>query len=312
MQAMPSIDLSVLSTPRKAAAEARQLDLACRRVGAFEVVGHMIPRSLQNGLFACTRQFFALPEASKAAIAQPAADQVRGWSACGREGIAYSLDEESPADLKEKLDMGPAAERGDEHYRDPARSGPHLAPNLWPAQIPRLQGLWESYYDHLEAIGAQLLSLAALSWGMPEGWFDDKVDKSVSMLRALYYPDQPDAALTGQLRAGVHSDYGAFTGAWLPVATSPGRLVVLLGDLLAEWTADEWPSTLHRVVNPIRGHAADCSRLAFAFYQEPNYDLKIDILAPFRVSGQAASPALIAGEHLRQKYLLQTTFGRQS
>ncbi len=331
MHTIPVVDLSALERPgpSEAQAQARQLDLACRRAGVFEVVGHGISRELQTDLFAYTREFFRLPDVAKAVVSQPAPDQVRGWSALGSEGVAYSLDEESPADLKEKLDMGPPSPRGDAHYRDPERAGPHLAPNLWPAEIPALQDVWHRYFEHMERIGNQLMMLTALASGLPADWFIDRFDKSVSMLRALHYPEQPNAALTGQLRAGVHSDYGAFTiimgeehpgglevldrsGAWMPVATAPGRLIVLLGDLLAEWTADVWPSTLHRVVNPLRGRAADSSRLAFAFYQEPNYDLQIDILPPYRVDGHTPLPPFTAGEHLREKYLRQTTFGRDS
>ncbi|MTD17399.1 isopenicillin N synthase family oxygenase [Nakamurella sp. YIM 132087] len=326
MRSLPTIDLRPAADRRAAA---RQLELACRHVGLFEVVGHGIPEELTEELFSVTREFFALPDEQKAAVAQPAADQVRGWSAFGSEGLAYSLDEESPADLKEKMDMGPV-HTGSGPYFDPAAAGPHLAANHWPTTPARMQQVWESYFGHLERIGAALLALCAHAWGLPDDWFDERIDKHISMLRALYYPEQVALPLTGQLRAGVHSDYGAFTlvtaedrpgglevldrgGEWIPVTTTPGRVLGWFGDLFAEWTADEWPSTLHRVVNPPRGLATESSRLAFAFYQEPNYDMHVDILPPFRGREQdAGAPLLTAGDHLRQKYLRQTTFGSRS
>jgi isopenicillin N synthase-like dioxygenase len=89
--------------------------------------------------------------------------------------------------------------------------------------------------------------------------------------------------------------------------------MVVVGDLLAEWTDDRWPSTLHRVVNPPREQAMDSSRLAFAFYHHPNYDTRIGPLPLFAGGGDAGDePAGLvptAGEHLREKYLRQTTFG---
>jgi isopenicillin N synthase-like dioxygenase len=320
---VPVVDLAARGDDRRAAA--RTLDQACRHVGVFELVGHGFPMELVEATFAVTREFFALPDDVKADVAQPAPDQVRGWSALGSEGITYSLDEESPADLKEKFDVGPVDDV------DPglvASAGPHLAPNLWPTALPQLRPLWERTYRHLDRIGADLLALCAVGLGLPGEWFEPRTDRSISMLRALWYPDQDEPPLAGQTRAGVHSDYGAFTimtaedrpggyevldrgGEWTPVATAPGRFLVAVGDLLAEWTDDAWPSTLHRVVNPPRAVASDSARLALAFYQHPNHDLRVEPLPPFR-TGTAPTPGepLSAGDHLRQKYLRQTTFGR--
>ncbi|MCW2766070.1 MAG: Isopenicillin synthase [Nocardioides sp.] len=331
MQILPAVDLRALAAgPERAEAEARLLDLACREVGIFEVVGHEVPPALCRELFGVTREFFALPPAVKAAVAQPQPDQVRGWSGLGSEGIAYSLDEESPADLKEKMDMGPPPRVIDDGslYR-PADSGPHLADNIWPETPAGMAAVWSEYYAHMARVSAGLMALCARAYGLPADYFADKYDRSISMLRALYYPDQPESPLGGQMRAGVHTDYGTFTlvtaedrpgglevldpsGTWSPVPTSPGRFVAMVGDLFAEWTADTWTSTLHRVANPPRARALDSSRLAFAFYDHPNYDVHVDVLPPFHGDDEPpAGPPLTSGDHLRQKYLRQTTFGRR-
>lgn len=331
MQILPVVDLQALTAgPARAEAEARRLDLACREIGIFEVVGHEVPTSLCRDLFAVTREFFAQPPEVKNRVAQPRPDQVRGWSGMGSEGIAYSLDEESPADLKEKMDMGPPPRFGADGavYR-PADSGPHLVDNIWPESPARMPALWGEYYAHMTRVSAGLMELCARAYGLPPDHFEDKYDRAISMLRALYYPEQPEAPLRGQMRAGVHTDYGTFTlltaedrpgglevldatGAWSQVPLAPGRFVALVGDLFAEWTADTWTSTLHRVTNPTRAQALDSSRLAFAFYDHPNYDVHVDVLEPFRDADEppAATP-LTSGDHLRQKYLRQTTFGRR-
>ncbi|WP_051833003.1 isopenicillin N synthase family dioxygenase [Streptomyces sp. NRRL S-646] len=270
MQILPVIDLEAAAADStRFETEAQRLDRACRDAGVFEVVGHGVPAAVIESLFAVTREFFALPPEQKALVAQPQPDQVRGWSGLGREGIAYSLDEESPGDLKEKMDMGPPESLGGGPERHPG-SGPHFARNVWPA---RMSVVWEEYYRHLIRVRNALLRLCAHAFALDDDFFDDKFDQSISMLRALHYPNQPEPPLSGQMRAGAHTDYGAFTvvtaedrpgglevlraGSWEPVPLTPGRLAVMTGDLFAEWTGDRWPSTLHRVVNPTRAQALD-------------------------------------------------------
>jgi len=182
----------------------------------------------------------------------------------------------------------------------------------------------------MSRVGAELMGLCARALRLDAGFFDDKLDRAISMLRALWYPDQPRSFhCRGSLRAGVHTDYGSLTlisaedrpgglqvldrgGEWAGRAGHPGALMVNIGDLLAEWTAEAWPSTLHRVVNPPRDQAMDSSRLAFAFYHHPNYDARIDPLpglgAP--VVGQETMTAgrsageVPAPDHLRRQLRL--------
>ncbi|MDQ1103611.1 isopenicillin N synthase family dioxygenase [Nocardioides zeae] len=326
MQILPVVDLAALDAPAaRVAAEAARLDRACREVGVVEVVGHGVPIELCHEIFAVTRAFFALPPEEKARVAQPEPDQVRGWAGVGSEGIAYSLDEESPADLKEKMDMGPP--HGRDPLPPPPDAGPHLAGNIWPERPAGMAETWNAYYRHMARVASALMELTARSFGLPPDFFAATYDRSISMLRALHYPDQPEAPLRGQMRAGAHTDYGTFTlvtaedrpgglevldasGTWSAVPLAPGRIVALVGDLFAEWTADAWTSTLHRVVNPPRTLALDSSRLAF--YDHPNYDARVDVLEPFRDEAwPSPGQPLTSGEHLRQKYLRQTTFGRR-
>ena len=322
MQTVPVVDLAPARAGGAAAdAVAALVGSACDEVGFFQVTGHDVPPELLTELFTVTRQFFALPPDAKASVAQPAPDQVRGWSGVGSEGITYSLDEESPADLKEKFDIGPV----DAHRRS-GTDGPHLAPNLWPDRLPGLRAPWEAAHAQLSRVTAELMDCAARALGLPPGFFVPLFDGAVSMLRALYYPDQPEPPLPGQMRAGVHSDYGAFTlvtaearpgglqvldrgGEWVDVPVIPGALMVMVGDLLTEWTDDRWPATLHRVVNPRRDQAMDCDRLAFAFYSHPHQDVLVDVLPGLPGGGAPPPGTPTAGEHLREKYLRQTSFG---
>jgi isopenicillin N synthase-like dioxygenase len=323
---IPVIDLTPARRSEAGAAHvAERIGQACRNTGFFQIIGHGVPTELVNTMFKVTRQFFALTADAKQRVRQPAADQGRGWTGVGSEGISYSLDEESAGDLKEKFDIGPPLPRRADAYYSPERSGPHFAPNLWPAELPALRAPWELYYGHLAQVGDELMRLCARALGASPEYFDDKLDRAVSGLRAIYYPDQPEPPLPGQLRAGVHTDYGSLTlinaedrpgglqvldrdGEWLDVPVIADALMVNIGDLLAEWTADRWPATLHRVVNPPRQQAMESDRLAFAFYLHPNYDALVEPL-PGLGPPVTGPEALIAGEYVREQYLRQTTFG---
>ena len=209
MRTVPVVDLS----PGPATV-ADLVGQACADVGYFQVTGHGIAPDLLAQLITVTRQFFALPVATKERVAQPAPDQVRGWSGVGSEGITYSLDEESPADLKEKFDIGPVDE-----------PGPHQLPNLWPDGIPALRASWEPAYREFARVDSTVQQCAGLALGLGAEAFAARYTRPMSMLRALHYPDQPEPPLPGQLRAGVHSDYGTFT---LVLAEDrPGALQVL-------------------------------------------------------------------------------------
>ncbi|HEY9310696.1 isopenicillin N synthase family dioxygenase [Williamsia sp.] len=322
MLSIPSVDLA--EAARGSVSRARQielLDTACSRSGYAYLVGHQIPTALLSDMFSVTRQFFLLPDRVKEAVAQPAPEQVRGWSGSGSEGMTYSIGEESHGDLKEKMDIGAV----DAPVLGQPGAGPMAYPNLWPGAPDGFRPIWEQYYRHMQRVGGELMSMAAEAFGLPSDHFVPRFDTELSMLRALYYPPQAESPLPHQSRAGIHTDYGAFTvtsaestpgglevlgphGEWLEVSTTPATLVVLVGDLLAEWTDDHWPATLNRTANPPRSVALDSSRLEFSFYQHPNADVAV---APLRGGGKQVTDPLIAGRHLTDKYTRQTTFGRR-
>ncbi|MFY2790301.1 2-oxoglutarate and iron-dependent oxygenase domain-containing protein [Rhodococcus sp. MALMAid1271] len=322
MLSIPPVDLSEISLGSRARArQIELLDTACARRGHAYLVGHGIPTALLTELYSVSRQFFLLPDSTKSAVAQPAPEQVRGWSGLGSEGMSYSLGEESHGDLKEKMDIGPV----DAPVLGEAGAGSMAYPNLWPTLPTGFRPVWEQYYRHMQRIGDALMSLTAELFGLSADHFVGDFDTELSMLRALYYPAQPEPPMPHQSRAGIHTDYGAFTvtsgestpggleilgrhGEWHEVMTTPATLVVLVGDLLAEWTDDHWPATLNRTVNPHRSLALDSSRLEFSFYQHPNADVAV---SPLLGGEQQSNDALIAGRHLTDKYLRQTTFGRR-
>jgi isopenicillin N synthase-like dioxygenase len=313
---VPVIDIAPFreggAAARQAVAEA--VGRACRDIGFLVIAGHGVDPSLVERTRAVSREFFALPLAHKRRVARPAPHITRGYIGLHDESLARSRDPGAyGSDLNESLMIGPVdppppavAEAG----------GAHFAPNLWPDQPAALRAVWTDYYRAMGTLAATVMRLFAAALGLPESFFDDKIDHHISRLRVRHYPPQATPPAPGQIRAGAHSDYGSLTllatedkpgglqvcnaaGQWVDVPIVPGTFIVNIGDLMARWTNDTWVSTLHRVVNPPAdaGDAAD--RLSLVFFHNPNHDAPITNL----VAGQAAKYApTTSGEHLRRLF----------
>ena len=329
MNSVPIIDIApfLAGTPEGVEQVARQIAHACEEIGFFQITGYGVSEEFIQQVYDVSRRFFDLTDAQKAVAAQPAPDQVRGWTAVGMEGLSYSLGEAAPGDLKEKMDMGPfnVAQDG---YHIGAAAGPHFAPNVWPDAIPEMRPLWEQYFAEMSEVSRQVMRIFAVALGLDIEFFEDKIDDHISMFRVLNYPDQVEPPLPGQLRAGAHSDYGSLTllrqeqrpgglqvmtkaGSWQDVPAVKGALVVNIGDLMSEWTNDRWVSTLHRVVNPPRDEANDSRRISLVFFHQPNYDAMITCLPTCLAEGaEPKHVAISSGEHLFSKFVKQATFGQ--
>src|SRR5258708_11252386 len=99
------------------------------------------------------------------------------------------------------------------------------------------------------------MRIFALALELPEDFFDDKIDRHISMFRVLSYPSQADQPEPRQLRAGAHSDYGSLTivkiedrprglqvcnkdDEWVDVPVVPRSLVSHIVDLIRQWPHD--------------------------------------------------------------------------
>ena len=194
------------------------------------------------------------------------------------------------------------------------------AANLWPAEPPGFRDAMLDYYRALSELAGRLMRLFALGLTLPESFFDSRIDRAISALRLLNYPDQPVPPEPGQLRAGAHTDYGSLTillpqdapgglevqgpdGAWHAVPAVPGGFVINLGDLMARWTNDRWRSTLHRVVNPPPDATGSTRRQSIAFFHQPNWDAEIACLPSCLGPGETPRYApVLSGPHLASKF----------
>jgi isopenicillin N synthase-like dioxygenase len=317
MSGVPVIDLASARGGGRAArlAVAQAIDAACREIGFFAITGHGVSDALVEDLRRCAHEFFALPLADKLAARHPVPGTNRGYHPVGGETLATANDGAAPPDLKEFFHVGPVDVSGDAYYTQP-RGRRHFEPNLWPAAPAGFAPAATAYYRALSGLVVFLMRLAALALDTAEGFFDDKVDRSVGTMRLNYYPAQAAPPEPGQLRASAHTDYGGFTilsgedvpgglqvrtrdQRWIDVSTSPTTFVVNIGDLLMRWTNDRWLSNLHRVVNPPTTGAASAARLSIAFFNHPNYDALIECLPS---QGAPRHAPVLSGEYRDLKY----------
>jgi isopenicillin N synthase-like dioxygenase len=292
---------------------------ACEEIGFFTIVGHGIDPELIGAATGAARQFFALPSAEKMPARSADATISRGYRGIGNEGLAATRADQTPPDLKEVFHLGPPDFPHDAYHRA-TEAQPHFIDNVWPESPARFRPAVTAYYQATEKLAADLMRMFALALTLPEIFFADKIDRHISALRIINYPEQMAAPLPGQLRAGAHSDYGTLTillgenqpgslevhtrnGGWIPVHIPPESFVINIGDLMMRWTNDRWMSTLHRVVNPPEAMAARARRLSLVFFHHPNYDAEV---ACIPTCSDAANPPryppVKAGPYRSEKY----------
>ena len=109
-----------------------------------------------------------------------------------------------------------------------------------------------------------------------------------TLLRVLHYPPLTGAETPGAMRAAAHGDINLLT--LLPAATGPGLqvllrdgswqdmpcdfglLIVNIGDMLQEASGHYYPSTVHRVLNPV-GDAARKPRISLPLFLHPRREI---------------------------------------
>ncbi len=253
---------------------------AYREFGFCGFVNHGVTDRVVEDAYDVFRRFFALREDIKLQYRSGAGGQ-RGYTPFG---IEQARDQSVP-DLKEFWHVG--REMGAENPWPDI-----LQPNLWPQEIPDFHAKAYTLFRSLDDLGKRVLQLIAISLGIAPDWFDTRIDRGNSILRAIHYPPIRDKK-TPAVRAARHEDINLITlltgsseeglqilsrdGAWIPVTSIPGTIVVNIGDMMKRLTNHVLPSTPHRVVNP-PGTKSDKSRYSIPFFLHPNPDFLIETL----------------------------------
>jgi len=320
---VPVVDVAPFSGGSGAAARrvVERVGEACRDIGFLVIAGHGIDPALVERVDRTARAFFDLPLDEKLRVARPAPDVTRGYIALEGEAVAASRGEVTPGDLNESLMIGPVDVPADDPYFTTPAAGKHFHPNLWPERPADLRPAWTAYFRAMGDLAATIMRIFAAALDLPQDFFDDKVNRHISRLRARNYPEQIEPPRPGQLRAGAHADYGSLTilkaeanpgglevcnraGEWVQVPIMEGTFVVNIGELMGRWTNDRWPATLHRVANPPRAQALGSRRQSIVFFHNPNYDAEIRCIPSCADPGRPPRyPVTTSGEHLRRQFV---------
>jgi isopenicillin N synthase-like dioxygenase len=280
---IPVVDLEVFRAgselERRAFVQA--LGKAYEDVGFVAVQNHGISEELIALLYQTVQQFFSLPLDKKRAYQIPGLAGQRGYTSFGKE---HAKGSDAP-DLKEFFQFGQTIEPGEvapENY----------PPNVEVADLPSFNSLFLTAYRAFEKSGAELLSAIALYLDLPSDYFDSRITKGNSILRAIHYPPITHEPASS-IRAEQHEDINLITllvgasadglqiltreGDWVPVTALPGQIVVNVGDMLQRLTNNRLRSTTHRVVNPPR-ELWHTSRFSIPFFLHPQSHVSLACL----------------------------------
>ncbi|MGV3764147.1 isopenicillin N synthase family dioxygenase [Parapedobacter sp.] len=269
---------------------------AFNETGFVTIANHGMEKALINELYQVVQAFFALPEAAKSAYEIPGLAGQRGYTSKGKE---RAKDAKVP-DLKEFWQRG----QDDNPVVD---------------ELPRFDQVTGDVFRRLETAGRELLKAIAVYLGLTEDYFEPKVIKGNSILRAIhYFPiEDPDSLPDDAVRAGAHEDINLITlligasadglevltreGTWYPVKAYGEDIVVNVGDMLQRLTNNKLKSTTHRVVNPPR-ELMKTSRFSVPFFLHPKANMSLAALEScIDAEHPKAYPDMTAGEYLDER-----------
>ncbi len=278
---IPLVDLSNYSSGDEKKKLVQQLGDAFHGVGFVGVINHGIPGQLVDDFYAAANRFFNRPEAVKKKYEIEELHGQRGYTSFGKESAKGS----DVADLKEFFQIG--QELAPDHPLSE-----DYPENVHVEEDPEFTALGIELYRAFEETGAKLLRAIALHLGLDEQYFDRRIEKGNSILRAIHYPpitEEPDSAI----RAEEHEDINLITllvgasagglqllnkkGEWVPIEPEEDEIVVNVGDMLQRLTNDYLKSTTHRVVNPPREEWHK-PRLSIPFFLHPRSEMDLTCL----------------------------------
>lgn len=258
---------------------AQELDTICTEIGFLAVTGHGVDQNVIDTAWKTTQEYFDLPVEEKMKITMTD-DYPYGYDGYESESLSRGYGQTSLPDLNESFAIGPV---------DPAAG---LAAPQFPPQPPLFERAWRDYFSAMSSLAQRMLRAFAMALRLEPTFFDGKIDRHRSALRSLNYPELNEDPKPGQVRAGVHTDYGTITilnqddtgglqvlgkrhdDDWIDVPCVPGAFVINLGDCMQRWTNDRWVSTRHRVVT----HDTKARRQSMAFFHNLNGDQVVECI----------------------------------
>lgn len=153
-----------------------------------------------------------------------------------------------------------------------------------------------TYYEQAKHLAMQLLAwIEQYSPPSVKALYNEPLPQMLegsekSLLRILRYPPLRGDRDTLSIRAAAHEDINLITilpaatapglqvkdkkDNWIDVPLEPGSLVINVGDMLQELSNGYYPSTTHRVINPV-SDLQQVSRVSMPFFLQPRPDVRL-------------------------------------
>jgi isopenicillin N synthase-like dioxygenase len=257
LDTIPSLDLEkfVSGNSTEKTKFVQDLGAIYKEIGFVTIQNHGFDHDLESKLYTVLEKFFSLPDDVKSKYDGSQFNGQRGYTGKGKEHAAGR----SVGDLKEFFHVGKYIE---------GSKDPSYVDNIWPDEIAEMKEICTEAYAQLEVVGKKMLGAIALYLGLDEDYFENRVDRGISILRPIHYFPiaDPSKVEEGAVRAAAHGDINLITllmgasadglqvqrrdGAWIPITAVNGHLVINVGDMLERLTNGVLKSTIHRVVNP--------------------------------------------------------------
>src|SRR5438132_4073794 len=145
---------------------AAQVAQTCERTGFLIISGHRFPADL---LARATRELFAffdLPPETKNRWHPSGPAKQRGYHGFATRGLAYTLGQQTPPDLRESVFLGPV----DDHrayYATVPEAATSYAPNLIPDE---LEATLAALYREYERLARDMMGVFAVALRLPESY----------------------------------------------------------------------------------------------------------------------------------------------
>lgn len=299
---IPVIDLTSLRDDSDTSTVAAALHAASQNLGFIYVKGHGISATSIDQARDAAFRFFRSTDAKKSTV--QVSRQHRGWLKPG----SAKMHDGAKADLKESYIWGHQALDGSTHQDHPLRG-----PNQWPEFVSDLQPAAMNYFEQVHRVAFELMRGFAVGLDLDEDFFLKNCDRPLSRASFVYYPAQDEDCGEKQFGVAPHTDFGVLTilcqddtgglqvqdikGDWLHATPIDGTLVVNVGDLLSRWTAGEYKSTPHRVVNN-----SGRERMSIVLAFDPNPETVIDAKEIYGDTNRQCEESITRGDYLLWRF----------
>ncbi|EPQ28479.1 uncharacterized protein PFL1_03782 [Pseudozyma flocculosa PF-1] len=267
---------------------------ACTSSGFFYLCDHGIAQHETDRLFALSRDFSALEEATKRRFMDRASNT--GFTPIKHESLDPS--KASDGDLKESFYLARLATTASGSTPESVEHRPPT--QLLPAGLGSSKDDVARFIEQCKAVTDEVLRGFANALHLDDpAFFKGNHHGAHDRLRLIHYPpSSPSSDQGASIRAGAHSDYGSVTllfqkdvgglqvelegSGWIDIPPKQGCIVVNVGDAMEFWTAGLFRSTQHRVVMP-RNDSEASSRYSMAYFCQPDENC---VLQPLPLSSQ--------------------------